>query len=66
MYPRIRELREDKDLTQALLAEYLHCDQSLYSKYERGQRERPVEAVIALARFYQVSTDYILGLTEQP
>ncbi len=66
MYPRIRELREDKDLTQALLAEYLHCDQSLYSKYERGQREIPVEAVIALARFYQVSTDYILGLTEQP
>ncbi len=63
MYPRIRELREDRDLTQAILAEYLHCDQSLYSKYERGERDIPVGAVVALAKFYHVSTDYILGLS---
>lgn len=66
MFIRIRNLREDNDLTQREIAEYLFCDQSLYSKYERGLRDVPVEIVIKLAKFYGTSTDYILGLTDCP
>lgn len=60
---RIRDLREDSDLTQKQIAEYLMCDQSLYSKYEREERELPLKAAIALAQFYKTSVDYLVGLT---
>jgi len=62
---RLKDLREDADLTQATLAAYLHIKQNTYSQYENGQRQLPIETLIALARFYHTSTDYILGLTEQ-
>ena len=64
MFVRIRNLREDNDKTQKEVAEYLLCDQSLYSKYERGQRDVPVGIIIKLAKLYNTSTDYILGLTD--
>lgn len=60
---RIKDLREDNDITQKEIAEYLHIKQNTYSQYENGQRQLPIEALIALARFYNTSTDYILGLT---
>ncbi len=66
MFSRIRDLREDHDKTQREIAEYLFCDQSLYSKYERGIRPVPVEIIIKLALLYGTSTDYILGLTDRP
>lgn len=61
---RIRDLREDADLKQRQIADYLICDQSLYSKYERGERDLPLEAAVKLAQFYQVSVDYLVGLTD--
>ena len=61
---RIRDLREDRDLTQKEIAEYLHCDQSLYSKYERNERALPLEYAVKLAQFYKTSVDYLLGLTD--
>ena len=64
MYKRIRDLREDHDIKQKELAEYLHIRQNTYSQYENGQRQIPIDALIALAKFYHTSTDYILGLTE--
>ncbi len=64
-FPRIRDLREDNDKTQKEICEYLYCDQSLYSKYERGQRNVPVEIIIKLAQYYGTSADYILGLTDE-
>ncbi|MCI8619552.1 MAG: helix-turn-helix transcriptional regulator [Oscillospiraceae bacterium] len=63
MYLRIRDLREDSDLTQQEIAEYLLCDQSLYSKYERGERALPLELAVKLAQYYKVSVDYLVGLT---
>lgn len=60
---RIRDMREDHDLTQRQVAEYLMCDQSLYSKYERGEREIPLNIVIQLAQYYKTSVDYLVGLT---
>ncbi len=63
MFIRIRNLREDNDMTQKQVANYLFCDQSLYSKYERGTREVPVSIIIKLSKLYNTSTDYILGLT---
>ncbi len=65
MFVRIRNLREDNDKTQKEVAEYLFCDQSLYSKYERGLRDVPVSIIIKLAKLYETSTDYILGLTNE-
>ena len=65
-FPRIRDLREDSDLTQQKVADYLHCSQSLYAYYESGRRNLPVDNLIALAKLYNVSTDYILGLTDNP
>ena len=62
---RIRDLREDHDLTHKEVAEYLHIRQNTYSQYENGQRQLPIEALIALARYYHTSTDYILGLTDK-
>lgn len=64
LFSRIRDLREDNDKTQKEICEYLFCDQSLYSKYERGLRNVPVEVIIKLAHYYGTSTDYILGLTD--
>lgn len=63
MYCRIRDLREDRDLTQAEVAKYLRCSQQVYSNYELGQRSVPAEVLIRLALFYHTSTDYLLGLT---
>ena len=62
---RIKDLREDNDITQKEIAEYLHIKQNTYSQYENGQRQLPLEALIALAKFYNTSTDYILGLTNE-
>ena len=62
---RIKDLREDHDLTQAEVAEYLHIKQNTYSQYETGQRQLPLDFLIALARLYKTSTDYILGLTQE-
>jgi len=64
MYARIRNLREDKDLTQSHVAKMLNCSQQVYSNYELGQREIPLDLLIRLARFYKTSTDYLLGLTD--
>ena len=58
---RIRDLREDHDLKQQTVADYLMCDQSLYSKYERGERPLPLELAVRLADYYQVSLDYLVG-----
>ncbi len=63
---RIRDMREDRDITQRELAEYLLCDQSLYSKYERGERPVPLEIMVKLAQFYNTSIDYLVGLTDEP
>ena len=62
---RLRELREDRDLKQKDLAEYLHIRQNTYSQYENGQRQVPIEVLIALAKYYRTSTDYLLGLTRE-
>ena len=62
---RIRQLRESRGLTQSAVADKLICDQSLYSKYERGLRSLPLEAAIRLAEVYGVSLDYLAGLTEE-
>lgn len=64
MYKRIRELREDKDLLQKDVAEYLFCTQVAYSRYELGTRDVPTEVLIKLAKFHHTSVDYILGLTD--
>ena len=61
---RLKDLREDADITQKELAEYLHVKQNTYSQYENGQRQLPIEMLIALARYYETSTDYILELTD--
>ncbi|MEL7610780.1 MAG: helix-turn-helix transcriptional regulator [Bacillota bacterium] len=65
MRMKIRDLREDQDLTQQKMAEYLDCDQSLYSKYERGERDVPVHILVKLALFYNTSVDYLVGLTKE-
>ena len=62
---RIKDLREDSDMTQKEIADYLHIKQNTYSQYENGQRQIPIEALIALARFYHTSVDYLLGLTDE-
>lgn len=65
MYRRIRDLREDNDLTQKQVAEILHCSQQVYSNYELGQRDIPTAILIALAKYYHTTTDYILGLDDE-
>ena len=62
-YPRLKDLREDHDLTQQKVAEYLGMKQAQYSRYERGLRDIPTDMLIRLAHLYNTSTDYILGLT---
>ena len=63
-YPRLRDMREDHDLTQQEVAEYLSMKQSQYSRYERGHRDIPTDIMIKLALYYNTSTDYLLGLTD--
>lgn len=62
-YPRLRDLREDHDLTQQKVAEYLGMKQAQYSRYERGLRDIPTDVLIRLTQLYNTSSDYILGLT---
>ena len=66
MYQRLRDLREDRDLKQRQVAEYLRCSQQVYSNYELGQRDIPTDVLIRLSDFYKVSVDYLLGLTNNP
>ena len=63
MYTRIRDLREDKDLTQVQVAKYLGMSQTGYSKYETGENDLPTTVLIKLARLYNTSVDYLLGET---
>jgi transcriptional regulator with XRE-family HTH domain len=65
-YRRIRDLREDRDLTQKEMAQILNCSQQAYSNYELGQRDIPTDILIKLSNFYHVSVDYILGITNNP
>ncbi|MCL2004418.1 MAG: helix-turn-helix transcriptional regulator [Oscillospiraceae bacterium] len=66
MYRRIRDLREDRDWTQAQVAKHLNCSQQVYSNYELGQRDIPTQILLALARLHNTSVDYILGNAENP
>ena len=66
MYPRIRDLREDRDLNQTQVAKILGMSQPGYSKYETGENDIPTSALIKLARFYNTSIDYLLGETNNP
>ena len=66
MFQRIRDLREDRDLTQKQVATVLNCSQQVYSNYELGQRDLTTAVLLALADYYGVSTDYILGRTNDP
>lgn len=61
---RIRDLREDSDLTQKSIAEFLNINQRTYSGYETGVRSIPIEALIKLAKYHNASVDYLLGLTD--
>ena len=63
VYPRIRDLREDKDKTQKEIALYLNMQLTVYQRYERGERELPLWAAIQLANYYKVSLDYLVGRT---
>ncbi|MGN0777410.1 MAG: helix-turn-helix domain-containing protein [Candidatus Ventricola sp.] len=62
---RLRDLREDRDLTQKALAEHLHISQNTYSQYETGQRQIPIDVLIRLADYFGTSIDYLLGLTDE-
>ena len=66
LYRRIRNLREDRDLTQKEMSMILNCSQQVYSNYELGQRDIPTDILIRLSNFYGVSVDYILGITDNP
>ncbi|MBR5539674.1 MAG: helix-turn-helix transcriptional regulator [Clostridia bacterium] len=65
-FKRLYDLRTDHDLTQQQVAEHLICDRRVYGRYERGEREIPCSMLIKLAELYNTSTDYILGLTDNP
>lgn len=65
MYPRIRDLREDKDLTQTKLAKLIDMSQTGYSKYETGENDIPTNILIKLAQLHETSVDYLLGLTDE-
>ena len=65
-YPRLKDLREDKDLTQDELVAILGMHKTTYTNYEQGKREIPFALAICLAEFYNVSLDYIAGLTNEP
>lgn len=63
---RLKDIREDNDITQKTLSEYLNIKQNTYSQYETGQRQIPIDLLIKLAIYFDTSTDYILGLTDSP
>ena len=65
-YPRIRDLREDKDMTQAQMGKVLCCSQRVYSNYERGDIDIPSQTLIKIAEYHNVSLDYLLGRTNNP
>ena len=65
-YRRIRDLREDKDITQTQMGEILCCSQRIYSNYERGDVDIPTPVLIKIADFHNVSVDYLLGRTDNP
>ena len=65
-FKRLEDLRVDHDITQIEIAKYLNMNRNVYWRYERGEREIPVWAVIKLAQYYLVSTDYLLGLKDEP
>lgn len=66
MYPRLRDLREDRDLNQTQVAKLLGMSQTGYSKYETGENDIPTHILIQLSRFYNTSIDYILGESNDP
>ena len=66
MFQRIRDLREDRDITQTQLAQFLQIHQTTYSDYEIGNLNVPIDILIKLAKFYNTSIDYIVGLTDNP
>ncbi len=63
---RLKAIREDRDITQKTLSEFLNIRQNTYSQYENGQRQLPIDILIKLAEYFGTSTDYILGLTDIP
>ncbi|MCI6253597.1 helix-turn-helix domain-containing protein [Eubacterium coprostanoligenes] len=63
---RMRDLREDNDKTQQEIAEILNTSQTMYARYERGANELPIHHLLKLANYYNVSTDYLLGITDKP
>lgn len=65
-FQRLKDLREDKDMKQSDIAEFLGIQQTVYSRYERGFQNIPIEHLLSLADFYDVSTDYIFGRTNNP
>ena len=65
-FQRLKDLREDKDMKQVQIAELLHIQQTVYSRYERGVQNIPIEHLLFLANYYNVSTDFILGRTDNP
>ncbi len=65
MYPRIRELREDHDMTQKQVSKYLNMSQTGYSKYETGENDIPTRVLIELSKLYSTTVDYLLGLTNK-
>ena len=65
MYKRLKELREDKDLTQTQISKYLNMSQTGYSKYETGENDIPTVILVKLAIFYNTSVDYLLDLTNE-
>ena len=66
LYQRIRDLREDKDLTQAEMAKLLGLYTTQYQRYERAETTIPADIIVDIARYHKVSTDYILGLSDDP
>ena len=62
---RLKELREDLDIPQRVIAEYLHIKQNTYSQYENGQRQLPIDILVKLSKFFNVSTDYILEISNE-
>ena len=65
LYRQLKELREENDLKQREIAAKLHCSQQVYSNYENGQRDIPTDILIQLSKIYNVSTDYILGISNE-
>ena len=65
-YQRLKDIREDTEKTQSDIAEILNISQQHYSKYEKGERELPMHHFITLARYYNISLDYLAGLTDKP